>query len=165
MRAKYAMAKRATRGFTLTELVVVIIIATVLAAVAIARIDTKAFDTEGYANRAIAMVRYAQKIAISQRRPVAVVITAGNPGTIKLCYTDLACSGGNVREPPGTNVFQHSSPNGVAVGGTLAPGFRFDSLGKPYDSAGAELTTPMTITVTGDITRTITVQPETGFVH
>jgi MSHA pilin protein MshC len=157
MGAEYVMARPAARGFTLTELVVVIIIATVLAAFALARINTQAFDTEGYANRAIAMTRYAQRLAISQRRTVAVVITAGNPGTIKLCYTDLACSGGNVREPPGTATFQHTSPSGVAVGGTLGAGFTFSALGRP-DASG-------TITVTGDVTRTITVEAETGYVR
>ena len=153
------------KGFTLTELVVVIVIATILAAFAISRINVNAFDTEGYANRAAAMVRYAQRLAISQRRSVAVVITAGAPGTIKLCYVDTACSGGSVREPPGTSAFQYTSPGSVTVGGTLAPGFRFDSLGKPYDSGGTALAAAGTITISGDGAHTITVEAETGYVH
>ena len=131
-----------------------IIIATVLAAFALARIDTRAFDTEGFANQAIAMTRYAQRTAISQRRTVAVVITAGTPGTIRLCYTDTSCSGGDVREPPGSGAFAKTSGSGIAVAGTS---FTFSALGRP--SAGG------TITITGDVARTITIEAETGYVH
>jgi MSHA pilin protein MshC len=141
-------------GFTLAELVMVLIIAAILAAVAVSRINTAGFDTEGYANRAAAMVRYAQRLAISQRRTVAVVVTAGTPGTLKLCYTDTACSGGDVREPPGTDAFQHTSKAGIGVAGSS---FTFNALGRP--SGGG------TITVTGDGTKTITIAAETGYVQ
>jgi len=140
-----------TSGFTIIELVVVIGIVTILSAFAIARINTAGFDTEGFANRAAAMVRYAQKIAISQRRTVAVVITSSN---IQLCYTDTACSGGMVHEPPGTNAFSFNTPSGVALGGSS---ITFSALGKPSAAAS--------ITVTGDVVRTITVEAETGYVH
>lgn len=143
--------RQAAAGFTLIELATVIGIAVILAAVAFSQINTASFDTEGFANRAAAMMRYAQKIAISQRRTVAVVITSSN---IQLCYTDTACSGGAVREPPGTGAFSFNAPSGVALGGSS---FTFNALGKP--SAGGS------ITVTGDVVRTITVEAETGYVH
>ncbi len=139
------------RGFTLTELVVVIVIMTILSALAISRISTQGFDTEGFANRAIAMVRYAQKVAVSQRRTVAVVVTGNN---LKLCYVDTACSGGTVNEPPGANAFSYDAPSGVTLSGSS---FTFSALGKP--SAGGVLT------VTGDVARTITIEAETGYVH
>lgn len=153
-------------GFTLTELVVVIIIATVLAAFAAARINTTSFDTEGYSNRVTAMVRYAQKVAISQRRSVAVVLVGFPTVTaVRICYTNTSCAGGNVAEPAGNASFQYAPPTNVSLGGTANAGITFDGLGKPYDSAGAALTAAKTITVTGDVTRTITIEPETGYVH
>ena len=131
------------------ELVTVIGIAAILAAFAIARINTQGFDTEGFANRAAAMVRYAQKIAISQSRTVFVVISSN---TITLRYTT---SGGTpLHEPPGTNAFSYSAPSGVAIADAT---FSFNALGKP--SAGT------TISVTGDGTKTITVVAETGYVQ
>lgn len=143
-------------GFTLTELVMVIVIASILAAFAAARISTTSFDTEGFANRAAAMVRYAQRIAISQRRNVHVVIASNK---ISLCYVTTNCGTPSatspVREPPGTDAFSYGAPSGVTISGTS---FSFSALGKP--SIGA-----VTITVTGDVARTITVEAETGYVH
>ncbi|MBI3375539.1 MAG: prepilin-type N-terminal cleavage/methylation domain-containing protein [Betaproteobacteria bacterium] len=145
------VSRDCSAGFTLTELVMVIAIASILAAFAVSRINVASFDTEGFANRAAAMVRYAQKIAISQRRTVFVVISGS---TLSLCYTDSNC-GTPVREPPGTNAFSFGAPSGVSLSGTT---FSFSALGKP--SSG-----PVTITVTGDVARTLTVEAETGYVH
>ncbi len=143
------MTRRA-RGFTITELVVVIVIASILSAVVISRINTQAFDTEGFANRAAAMVRYAQKIAIAQRRTVFVVATASN---IKLCYTDASCAS-PVHEPPGTNAFSYAAPSGVTLS---SASFSFNALGQPSAA--------VTLTITGDVARNITVQAETGYVQ
>ena len=132
-----------------------VVIAGILAAFAASKISTTSFHTEGFANRVAAMVRYAQKVAVSQRRTVAVVITTGTSGSIALCYTDTSCTGGHVHEPPGSDAFTYSVPNSnVSLGGSS---FTFNALGKP--SAGGA------ITVTGDVTRTITVEAETGYVH
>ena len=143
---------RPSRGFTLTELVVTIIIATVLAAFAVARISTGGFEAEGFANEVAATVRYAQKIAISQRRNVAVGV-AGN--ALSLTYPDAG--GAAVHKPPGSDPFTISK-SGVSLTGT---GITFSALGKP--SSGT------TLTVTGGDTpptvKTITVQAETGYVQ
>ena len=144
-------------GFTLTELVVVIVIVTILSAFAISRINTQSFDTEGFANRAAATLRYAQKVAISQRRTVAVTI-AGN--TLSLTYPDPPLNGAAVREPPGTSAFSVSAPSGVTLAGA---NFSFSALGKP--TAG----TTTTLTITGSdsppTVKTVTIEAETGYVR
>jgi len=147
---------RRVGGFTMIELVVVIVIATVLAAFAASRINTQSFQTEGYANQVAAMMRYAQKIAISQRRVVAVVIASGN---VSLCYTDAACSGGAVREPPGTSAFSHAAPSNVSLSGLAS--FTFSALGKP--SASGTLT--IQDTDSPPTVKTITVEAESGYVR
>jgi MSHA pilin protein MshC len=145
-------SRRAASGFTLTELVVVIIIATALGALAIARINTQPFEAEGLANEVAAAVRYAQKIAISQRRDVAVGI-AGN--SVSLTYPGVG--GAAVRKPPGTDPFTVSK-GGVSVTGA---GFTFNALGRPSASS--------TITVTGadspPTVKTVTIEAETGYVR
>jgi hypothetical protein len=100
------------------------------------------------------MVRYAQRIAISQRRNVLVEASSN---TLRLCYSDTLCAAGcvtAVREPPGTNAFAYSPPSGVTIADASAC---YSALGKP--NAGA------TFSVTGDGTKTITVTAETGYVQ
>ena len=104
--------RRAVAGFTLTELVVVIVIATILSAFAISRINTTSFNTEGFANQTMAAIRYAQKIAISQRRNVAVTVAIGS---VSLSYPDI---GAPVHQPPSADPFTINKPAGVALAGT-----------------------------------------------
>jgi MSHA pilin protein MshC len=144
-------ARAGAAGFTLTELVVVMIIAGILSVFAISRINTTSFGMEGFTNQATAMVRYAQKIAISQRRTVFVVTTTSR---ISLCYTDATCAS-QVHEPPSTSAFFKDAPSGV----TLSAGnFSFDALGK---SAGASIS----VSASGETTRFITIEANTGYVH
>jgi MSHA pilin protein MshC len=146
---------RTANGFTLTELVVVIIIASILSAFAIARINVASFDTEGFANRAAAMVRYAQKIAIAQRRTVFV---QANGNTLSLCYTNSLCTSGcvtPVQEPPGTDPFAYSPRAPVTIANAS---FCFDPLGRPSVAT--------TFTVTDGVSpKSISVATETGYVQ
>ncbi len=145
---------RRAAGFTLTELVVVIVIATILSAFAISRINTTSFKTEGFANEAAATIRYAQKIAISQHRNVTVTFSAGS---VALSYPGIGLP---VHKPPGTEPFAINVPSGVVLSGTLAAtAVTFSALGRPTPGG--------TIIVSGgDISPiTITVEAETGYVH
>jgi MSHA pilin protein MshC len=147
------------RGFTLTELVVTIVIAGVLAAVAYTRFSVSAFTTDGYKDQVIAAVRYAHKLAVAQRRNVYVAMSGS---AVALCY-DSGC-GMAVSEPPGGSAFTLTPPSSVTL--DVGTPFHFDSLGRPRVTAGgAVATSAMTVVITGDAVRTITVEPQTGFVH
>jgi len=138
-----------TAGFTLTELVVTIIIAGVLAAFAAARIDRQGFDTEGYANQVASTVRYAQKLAVAQRRNVTVTVS-GN--SISLSYPAPVSL--PVLMPPSTDPYVINAPSGVTIANASVT---FDALGRPSAAA--------TLTVSGDTPRTITIEAETGYVR
>lgn len=140
-------------GFTLVELVVTIAIAAIIAVVAAPRFfQAGTFDSRGFYDKSVAVVRLAQKTAVAWRRQVHVCVTATQviAGTAAGCATPLTypVSGGSASE---------TAPNGV----TLSPAaFTFDGLGRP--SAGTTIT--FNSTIAGDPARQIVVAAETGYV-
>jgi len=152
------------RGFTLVEMVVVIVILGILAAVAVPRIIGRgAFDELGFADQVRASIRYAQKIAIAERREICLVFTANSVAlqrTVAPAIPGSACDPANPVNLPGS-----SAPYIVAaapitgIGLASAPaGFGFDGMGRPVPNAAAS------VTVTGQGVRVITVAAETGYV-
>lgn len=148
-------------GFTLIELVVIIVIIGALALVAIPRFTGKdSFDSRGFYDKAAAVVRAAQKTAVAWRTNVFVCVTGtqvtvGRPSS---CATPLT-------NPVTSAPMIEPVPSGVTLSAVT---FGFDGLGRPVDSAGVPLAAATTITlsttITGDIARQIVVQPQTGHV-
>ena len=153
-------------GFTLLELIVVMLVVSIIAIVAIPRLSlNQAFVAAGFYDASKAMLRYAQKLAIAQRRDVYVNLVTAT-GTLCLSYTtvDPACSGTAsstlVADPqnPGKR-FAQVAPGGVRIDAAYSS-FRFTGLGKPMPDAAYSLAV-----IGDDMARTITVERETGYVH
>ena len=67
------------RGFTLVELVVILIVLGILAVFAMPRFaGREPFDARAFHDSTLAALRYAQKTAIAQRRPVCVSFSANS---------------------------------------------------------------------------------------
>lgn len=147
-------------GFTLIELIMVLVLLGVLAIVLVPRLNTRDFDARGFHDETLALMRYAQKTAIAQRRTVCV---AFGPGLVALTITATAgstsCPGNALVGPRGESSAQVSARAGVTF--VVQPGdFYFDGLGQP--SAGRSFQ------VTGNgslVGKTITVEAGTGYVH
>lgn len=152
-----------SRGFTLLELVVVIVIVGVLGVAVTARFTGRdGFDSRGFYDTATATVRFAQKTAVAWRRPVFVCVTANQVivGTASGCVTRL------IRQATGTEAVE-TAPPGVTLNTVT---FGFDGLGRPVDTSippvplAAATTITFTSTIAGDPPRSITVAAETGHI-
>lgn len=140
------------RGFTMTELVTIIVIIGILGAIVAPRFfDRNTFDSRGFYDQVISTLRYAQKTAIAQHRFVCVSITGNNNITLEQGATN-AC-GGNVTDPAGAASYSITAPGGVTVDNAA---FNFNALGRP--SAAQD------IAVSGYATHVV-VEAETGYVH
>jgi MSHA pilin protein MshC len=180
-------------GFTMVELIVVLILVGILGAIGAARFFNRSgFDADAYTEQTRAMLRYAQKLAVAQNRPVFV--QAGTAG-IALCYSAaLPCvAADQVPTPAGQNSGSAATRGLCLANGAFAAGwyceappagttltvtpasqavFYFNGLGRPY-LAGDVITptvdtshfTGLTLGIGGEgTTRNVAVSSETGYV-
>lgn len=147
-------------GFTLTELVVIIVVVAVLAAIAVPRwIGKSGFEDRGLRDETAAALRYVQKSAIAARRLVCVDFTAnGLTATVATSFAATDCSGGAALARPGGGTLSIAGTGGATYSAQPGATLTFSPLGRP--SLGT------TIAVQNlPPALDITVEPETGYVH
>ncbi|MYM26129.1 MSHA biogenesis protein MshC [Duganella sp. FT135W] len=182
-------------GFTMVELITVFVLMGILGGIGYARFaDTTSFSNRSYADQAKGIIRYAQKLAITQGRAVFV---RSEPGGFAVCFASgcpnaaalAAASGGSNSGSSATRAYCilggayvsnwmcEARPNTsvTVTSNTVRPEFGaggfffFDSLGRPYNSAdtvGSSSFTRMILTFTsGTSTNAVTIEAETGYVH
>jgi MSHA pilin protein MshC len=135
------------------ELVTVIIIAGVLAAVAIPRFSRGMFDDAQLYDQTLAALHYAQRTAMAYQRTVCVTFTGGNQLSLTYAsaYGSASCNTNLVPPAGNTATYVLTAPGSATYTG--AASFNFDLVGRP--SAG------QTITLSSG--KTIIVEPETGY--
>jgi MSHA pilin protein MshC len=143
-------ASRRQLGFTLVELLVTISILSILAIAVLPRFfDRSDFDNLKTYDQALAAMRYAQKVAIAQRRSVFVRVVSP---TLAVCF-DAGCSV-PVRDPASGNPLVVSAADGVALNASPSPTLSFSALGAADTALVVQV---------GD--RSFSVELETGHVH
>lgn len=152
------------RGFTLIELILVIVMLGILAVYAVPRMfNSSDFNARGFSDETLAMLRYAQKTAIAQRRTVCVAFGAST-ATLRIASTSaVSTCDTNLVGPKGDSPGTITAKTGVTYSPTPA-GLGFDGLGQTLSSAGAVLGAARSIQV-GGAANTITVEAATGYVH
>jgi len=147
-------------GFTLIELVSVMMVLGILAVVALPRMfDSQGFQTRGFHDGVMGALRLAQKSAIAERRTACVAFTANSVSlTMRSAAGDTACAyaigAGEVGLGGGGAVYVLQSQGGISFSGVPAS-FNFSPLGAT--SAAVAIQIP------GE--SVISVEPQTGYVH
>jgi len=160
-------------GFTLVELVVVILVLGIMAAVFIPRSNNAAFILSTQAEQFAADLRYAQSLAMSQG-------WSGAAPTARRYRINFTATGYNLTDVSGVALALPSGTAGsiaFAAGVSISPFppptlpnsvVAFDGLGKPYADAAATAALASTAAITlvsSGSTRTIQIFPETGMVR
>lgn len=128
---------QAMRGFTLIELIVVMILMAILAAVAAPRFfGAGDFEGPAFTQELASAARYAQKLAVTGGCPVRLEIpdathyrlwqASAAPGVA--CDTTFTRP---VLQPGSGEDFKRTAPGGVAIGGTVPLTVEFAATGAP----------------------------------
>jgi len=136
------------RGFTLFELIIVMLLVGVLAAYTLPKLDIAGFRSSGFSQQTLSTIRFAQKLAISSGCSVQVQI---NTSSCSLNWNGCAGNAAIANPASGdTNFCADSEPEGTFS----AINFSFNRIGAP--------SVPQSFTIDD---KTITVEANTGFTH
>ncbi len=149
----------AQKGFTIVELIAVITIVGVMSAVAAPRfVGNDAFQARGAYSTLLSVLRFAQKTAVAQRKPVYAKLDTATR-VICLGY-DAACSSA-VIDPATQAAYSKTLPSSVTLTTSANP-VVFDGKGASSSTISIRLQNNVT---TSEAARTITVEQETGYVY
>lgn len=150
-------------GFTLIELIMVIVLIGVLSIYAAPRMfNSGVFYARGFHDETLALLRYAQKAAIAQRRTVCVTFTSTTAFlTIAAAATATSCVGNSLVGPKGDSPATITAKSGAGYSGAPTS-FNFNGQGQPVDSTGALLATQTIVLLNA---ANVVVEAGTGYVH
>jgi MSHA pilin protein MshC len=141
-------------GFTLVELVMVIVVIGVLTAIAVPRMSLTDSSVHAQAAQIARDIRHVQMLAMTQGRTLTFQSLGGS-------YRCTDSTSAIITDPATQQPFNFTLNNDVTV---TAASVSFDSLGRPV-SGGTLASAAVVFTLTGDAqSSTLSVTPVTGFV-
>ena len=138
-------------GFTLPELVIVLVLIGILAAFAAPRLDVTGFERQIFADELTNGLRYARKVALNSGCPVQVDVSAG-ADSVSVAYTGAggdACPAGPLPHPSRGGDFILNGE--INAGGSVV----FDAFGRAQSG----------LAITLAPSEQIFIEPGTGYVH
>lgn len=138
------------RGFSLIELIVVILIIGIISLFVLPRIDLAGFQHAGFFQQAMAAVRHGQKLAVASGCDVDVAITSTSC-TLTWGGSPAGCPSGAIDNTASGSA---NFCKGSTAAGSPSATITFDKIGRPD--------TQKTINFGS---RTLRVEAETGFTH
>jgi MSHA pilin protein MshC len=117
------------RGFTIIELLVVLMVTALLATLAAPRLtDRSALQERGARDQLRTMIAHSRRVAMTQQREVCVVTT---PAQARAVYANAGgcLLASPLRDPAGSAAYQLDMPPGIVLGGAAL--LHFNSRGQP----------------------------------
>lgn len=141
------------RGFTLIELIMVMVITATLAVVALPKFSAvNGWQVRAFADDVQSQTQSARRMALAQRRPIVATIT---PTGVSFAYV----AGGSIAT---MNCPATASPC-IGESATRSVTFNASNSGGSSTSTGSALT--LTFTQDGSTTRVLQIEPETGLIR
>src|SRR5881394_4211435 len=117
------------RGFTIVELVIVLVVSALLATLAVPRLtDRTALQERGARDQLRTMLAHSRRIAMTQQREVCVLTT---PAQARAVYANAGgcLPASPLRDPAGSAAYQIDMPAGIVLGGAAL--LHFNTRGQP----------------------------------
>jgi len=163
-RARYANNRRRSRGFTLVEVVVVMVIVGIVAVTGFSRFSSAtAFHERGFANEVLSAIHYAHRLASAGGCHLRIQMGSGNltVSSWPTCLpADHSVASTAIAHPQHSGTFVTPVPAGLTVG-TLD--IYFDGRGRPYTTSSETLTTTVSTLAIGG--RSLSIEPQSGYTH
>jgi MSHA pilin protein MshC len=148
------------RGFTMIEMVVVLIVMAIMGTFIMSRATTTGNDLIAQTEILKSHLRYAQIKAMNDTLPWGLRVPNANS---YILHKNNATANDIL---PGETAQTHTLPATVTVTSGVGTIFNFNEWGTPVDAGGTAIVSPQTITLSqGTTTSSITITKNTGYIN